>query len=108
MKILINTSSAAALKAKILKDSKNGELATWDYRSNNDDEFITHSPEQWADKVILVFTPSDDNKMLSVEPSFWKGEYKPVADEMGTIMGRFAERLWIQYRGEYTSFESFA
>lgn len=108
MKILINTSSAAALKAKILKDSKNGELATWDYRSNNDDEFITHSPEQWADKVILVFTPSDDNKTLSVEPSFWKGKYKPVADEMGTIMGRFAERLWIQYRGEYTSFESFA
>lgn len=48
MKILINTSSAAALIAKILKDSKNGELATWDYRSNDDDEFITHSPVQWG------------------------------------------------------------
>lgn len=105
MRILIHTTSATALKAKILKDAKNGDLNTWEYRSNNDDEFITHSPEQWADKVILVFTPSDDNKTLSVEP---KGKYKPVADEMGTIMGRFAERLWIQYRGEYTSFESFA
>ena len=108
MKIDIHTSDAKKLKVKILKDAKNGDLNTWDYRSNNDDGFITHSPEQWTDKVILVFTPSDDNKTLAVEPSFWKGQYKPVADEMGTIMGRFAERLWIQYRGEYPSFESFA
>lgn len=108
MKIEIHTPDAKKLKTKILKDAKDGDLSTWDYRSNNDDSFITHSPEQWADKVILVFTPSDDNKTLSVEPSFWKGKYKPIADEMGTIMGRFAERLWIQYRGEYTSFESFA
>ena len=108
MRIEIHTADAKKLKVKNLKDAKNGDLTTWDYRSNNDDSFITHSPEQWADKVLLVFTPSDDNKTLSVEPSFWKGQYKPVADEMGTIMGRFAERLWIQYRGEYTSFESFA
>ena len=108
MKIEIHTPDAKKLKTRILKDAKDGDLCTWDYRSNNDDSFITHSPEQWADKVILVFTPSDDNKMLSVVPSFWKGKYKPVSDEMGTIMGRFAERLWIQYRGEYTSFESFA
>lgn len=108
MKIQIHTTSAGALKAKILKDARNGDLNTWEHRSNKDDEFITHSPEQWADKVILVFTPSDDNKTLTVEPSFWKRKYKPVADEMGTIMGRFAERLWIQYRDEYTSFESIA
>ena len=108
MKILINTSNAKALKTKILNDSKDGSLNTWDYRSNNDDEFITHSPEQWADKVILVFTPSKDNKVLEVAPSFWRGKYHPDDDEMGTILGRFAERLWIQYRSDYTSFESFA
>ncbi len=108
MKILIHTLNAKALKAKILKDSKDGNLNTWEYRSNNDDEFITHSPEQWVDKVILVFTPSDDNKSLSVEPSFWRGKYQPDTDEKGTILGRFAERLWIQYRCDYTSFESFA
>ena len=108
MKILIHTANAKALKSKILKDAKNGDLNTWDHRSNNDDEFITHAPEQWVDKVILVFTPSTDNKALTIEPSFWRGKYQPNADEMGTILGRFAERLWIQYRSEYTSFESFA
>ena len=108
MKIDIHTADANKLKAKIIKDAKAGTLNTWDHRSNKDDDFITHSPEQWADKVILVFTPSNDNKVLVVEPSFWKGKYKPNADEMGTIMGRFAERLWIQFRGDYTSFESFA
>ena len=74
MKILIHTSNAKSLKTKILKDAKKGELSTWDHRSNNDDEFITHSPEQWADKVILVFTPSEDNKALTVAPSFWRGK----------------------------------
>lgn len=74
MKIEIHTPDAKKLKTKILKDAKDGDLSTWDYRSNNDDSFITHSPEQWADKVILVFTPSDDNKTLSVEPSFLTGK----------------------------------
>ena len=108
MRILIHTTNAKALKTKILNDAKNGDLSTWDHRSNNNDEFITHSPEQWADKVILVFTPSEDNKILSVAPSFWRGKYEPDANEMGTILGRFAERLWIQYRSDYSSFESFA
>lgn len=107
MKIEIHTADAKRLKAKIIKDAKDGILNTWDHRSNKDDEFITHSPEQWADKVILVFTPSSDNRDLVVEPSFWIGKYIPDADEMGTILGRFSERLWIQYRSEYTSFESF-
>ena len=47
-------------------------------------------------------------KALTVAPSFWRGQYEPDADEMGTILGRFAERLWIQYRSDYSSFESFA
>ena len=108
MKIEIHTPDAKKLKTKILKDAKDGDLSTWDYRLNNDDSFITHSPEQWADKVILVFTPSNDNRILTVAPSYWTGKYKPNADEMGTILGRFSERLWIQYRSEITSFESFA
>ena len=40
--------------------------------------------------------------------TFWNGQYKPSDDEKGTIMGRFAERLWIDYRSQYSSFESFA
>lgn len=106
MKIVVKTANAKNLKAKIIKDSKGDNLNTWDYMKNDKDEFITHNPVQWADKVILVFTQSEDNKELVVTPSFWEGKPVPTDDEFGTIMGRFSERLWIQYRSRYSSFES--
>jgi len=106
MKIIIKTSNAKELKSKILKDAKDGNLSTWVHRNNADDQFITHKPDQWLDKVILVFMVSDDNKELEVTPSYWKGSDKPTADDYGTILGRFAERLWIQYRGDISSFDS--
>lgn len=102
MKIIIKTADAKALKAKILKESKNGALNTWTYRKGKDDEYITHSPEQWYDKVILVFTPSKDND----EPAYWSGSDEPSEADYGTILGRFAERLWIQFRCDITSFNS--
>lgn len=108
MKIVIRTNNAKALKLKILKDAKEGNLSTWEHRSNSEDQFITHHPEQWVDKVILVFKLSDDNKELEVIPSYWKGHDVPTADDYGTILGRFAERLWIQYRGDWSSLESIA
>mgnify|MGYP006920290712 FL=1 len=70
MRIIIHTVNARSLKFKIIKDAKEHYLSTWEYRSNGKDEFITHSPEQWEDNVILVFTPSQDNTTLTVEPSY--------------------------------------
>lgn len=107
MKIVIKTNDAKALKNKILNDAKNGNLNTWEHRSNKEDQFITHSPDQWADKVILVFTPSYDNKELTVTPSYWKGKDVPTDDEKGTILGRFCERLWNQYKNDLSSFVSY-
>lgn len=106
MKITIHTTNAKNLKSKILKDAKDGSLTTWEHRSNKEDQFITHSPEQWIDKVLLVFTPSNDNKSLEVVPSYWKNHNKPTPNDYGTILGRFAERLWIQYRDDISSFVS--
>lgn len=106
MKIVVKTTDAKALKAKILKEAKDGTLTTWTYRKGKDDEFITHSPEQWYDKVILEFTPSEDNNELEVKPAYWDGHDKPTKSDYGTILGRFAERLWIQYRSDITSFNS--
>lgn len=107
MKIIIKTSNAKILKEKILQDAIDGTLNTWEHRKNNEDQFITHSPKQWVDKVILVFTPSADNKELMVTPSYWIGKEIPTKDEYGTILGRFSERLWIQYRNDMDSFSSF-
>ncbi len=108
MRIIIHTVNARSLKSKIIKDAKEHYLSTWEYRSNGKDEFITHSPEQWEDNVILVFTPSQDNTTLTVEPSYWEGKSSPSDEEKGIILGRFAERLWVQYRAYFSSFESFA
>ncbi len=107
MKIVIKTKNADALKKKILKDAKEENMNTWTYRKGKDDEFITHSPDQWYDKVILGFTPSDDNKELEVFSSYWNGKEIPTKADYGTILGRFAERLWIQYCDDLKSFESF-
>lgn len=106
MKIVIKTDDAKALKTKILKEAKDGTLTTWTYRKGKEDEFITHSPEQWYDKVILGFVPSKDNDELEVKPSYWTGNDKPTDADYGTILGRFAERLWIQYRDDTISFNS--
>lgn len=106
MKITIFTPNARGLKAKILKDAKDGILNTWEYRSNNEDKYITHSPEQWIDKVLLIFTPSNDNQSLEVVPSYWRNQTIPTPEDYGTILGRFAERLWIQYRDDISSFVS--
>lgn len=107
MKIVVKTNDAKTLKTKILNDAKNGSLTTWEHRKNVDDQFITHSPDQWADKVILVFTPSPDNKELTVTPSYWTGKDIPTNDDNGTILGRFSERLWIQYKNDLSSFVSY-
>lgn len=106
MKIIVNTADAKALKAKILKEAKDGTLNTWTYRKGLEDEYITHSPEQWYDKVILEFAPSEDNDELEVKASYWTGKEVPTAADYGTILGRFAERLWIQYREDITSSNS--
>lgn len=106
MKIVIKTTDAKALKAKIMKEAKDGTLNTWIYKKGKDDEFITHSPEQWFDKVILEFIPSKNNDELEVKPGYWTGKDKPTNADYGTILGRFAERLWIQYRDDITSFNS--
>jgi hypothetical protein len=107
MKIIIYTADAAKLKAIFIKDAKEDRLKTWKCTSNIYDDFLTHTPDQWVDKVILKFTPSDNNTELVVFPVYWNNRPEPSYEEKGTIMGRFAERLWIQYRDYYTSFESF-
>ena len=106
MKIEIYTADAAKLKAKILNDARENKLATWKCASGKSDVFLTHTPDQWVDKVILQFLPSENNTVLSVCPTYWNGRPVPTGDEIGTIMGRFSERLWIQYRADFSSFES--
>lgn len=107
MKIDIYTTDARALKQRIASDAENGGLKTWEIRTNNEnDKLLTHSLDQWADRVLLKLTPNNTNNVLSVTPRYWSGTQRPSSEEYGTILGRFCERLFVQYYDVISSFNS--
>lgn len=105
MKIIINTKTPDALKKAILSDVENGNLPTWELRTNNNgDKLLTHSPEQWVDQVLLRLTPYTTTNQLVVEPRHWSNIPKASDEVIGTVLGRFCERLFVQYPSKMNSF----
>lgn len=105
MRLIINTQNPSALKARIVSDVENGNLPTWELRTNKmDDKLLTHSGEQWADIVLLRLTPDEDKKQLLVETRYWSNTPQPSNEQRGTVLGRFCERLFVQYAEMIDSF----
>ena len=105
MRIIIKTNDPEGLKRRIITDIENGELPTWEIRSNKlGDKLLTHSADQWADRVLLRMTPNINNGQLLVEPRYWNGSAKPSNDDYGIVLGRFCERLFVQYSSLIGSF----
>ena len=99
MVISISTNSASALKHAILKDAEDGILKTWRVvKSKESGELLTHSPEQWNEKVLLVLTPDDNDSHLKITTTFWRGYPIPTDDDRGYYFGRFVEVLLANYR----------
>lgn len=106
MKIIVETQNPVGLKNIIISDVENGNLPTWELRTNKkDDKLLTHAGEQWADKVLLRLTPDNDAHQLIIEPRHWSNVPKPSEEESGTVMGRFCERLFVQYASVIDSFK---
>lgn len=106
MKLIIDTQDPIRLKEQIISDVENGNLLTWELRTNKlDDKLLTHSGEQWADKVLLRLTPSPEACELLVEPRHWREVPNPSKEEIGTVLGRFCERLFVQYASFLSSFK---
>ena len=105
MKIIVYTHDPEGLKGRIVSDIENGNLPTWELRTNKkDDKLLTHAGEQWADKVLLRLTPDKEAHQLIIEPRHWSNSSKPTEEESGTVMGRFCERLFVQYSSIIDSF----
>lgn len=105
MRIVIRTNDPEGLKKRIISDVENGVLSTWEIRSNNqEDKLLTHSAEQWVDKVLLRLTPNSNHQLL-IEPRHWKGSAKPSGEDYGTVLGRFCERLFVNYASSITGFD---
>ena len=105
MKISINVHDPEGLKRRIISDVENGNLPTWELRTNTSyDKLLTHSAEQWVDKVLLRLTPNTIAHQLLVEPRYWSKIQRPTEEEFGTVLGRFCERLFVQYSDVIDSF----
>ena len=105
MRITIYVNDPEGLKRRIVSDVENGDLPTWELRTNTaDDKLLTHSAEQWVDKVLLRLTPNIIDHQLLVEPRYWSKMQRPTKEEFGTVLGRFCERLFVQYSDVIDSF----
>lgn len=106
MKIIVKTQNPVGLKNQIISDVENGNLPTWELRTNKkEDKLLTHVGEQWADKVLIRLTPELKINQLVIEPRHWSNVSKPSVEESGTVMGRFCERLFVQYASVIESFK---
>ena len=99
MEIKISTSSASALKTALIKGADDGTLKTWRVvKSKENGELLTHSPEQWNEKVLLILTPIENDNLLIVTTSYWRGHSVPTDDDRSYYFGRFIEALLANYR----------
>jgi hypothetical protein len=105
MRLVVKTQNPESLKSRIVFDVENGNLPTWELRTNKkDDKLLTHSGEQWVDKVLLRMTVCKESHQLIIETRYWSNFPEPSREQRGTILGRFCERLFVQYSGELESF----
>ncbi|MEO7214957.1 hypothetical protein [Mucilaginibacter sp.] len=102
MKITIPTTTGAALKKKIFDHVKDETLKTWEItKGESGTEYLTHSPEQWADRAIMKFNVEKD--VLEIIASKWKSNDVDKAAN-GYYIGRFTEILLVHFSDDFDTF----
>lgn len=103
MKIKIPTKQAAILQSKIFAAVEDETLKTWVVRkSQNGNSYLTHKPEQWYDRAILIFNTTNDALEISVD--HWDGKLEELS-VYGYYLGRFTEALFVHFSSDYETFE---
>lgn len=91
---------------KAQKDPQDKSIDTWGIQKSNDgEELLVHTPDQWGNIGCLSLTPNDTNGKIDVEFYYWE-EYpaKDInGDENKYILGRFTELMLVHFDGQYTS-----
>lgn len=108
MRIEIHTTgSPGALWTNIKKDIADEKIKTWSivYNTNNE-ERLTHKPEQWFKKALLKPTTgtNPDRLILTVT---WFTSSVPDEYTKGLYLGRFTEVLLEHYREDYSKLETY-
>lgn len=102
MELLVNTKHAISLKNTIIEDAKNGVLKTWRVvTSKEGNELLTHSPEQWNERVLLNLIASGESLMITT--TYWRGHTVPSDEDRSFYLGRITEVLLANYRNMFSS-----
>lgn len=100
------TNDPEKLLKKIIKDIEDEKLATWGIVEDiEDNQFLTHTPDQWNSVVIIH--PISENDHLHFKFTWFSNFDNPGIEKIGTIVGRFTERLMVNYNGYFTRLETF-
>ena len=104
MKIELKTTSAQELKTQIFNSVKKETLKTWEIRTDKEgNQFLTHSPEQWADIALLKFIPKEDR--LDIQIAWWQKNDEPSVEIKGYYIGRITEILLVHFATMFDEFE---
>lgn len=103
MKITLYTKSSQKLADKILSAVENDTIKTWEIKiDKNKSKFLTHSPEQWADKALFGFKAESDKLYLFL--TWWKDK-EPTEEIKGYYVGRMTEILLVHFSDMFDVFE---
>jgi hypothetical protein len=106
MEIRINCKNPSVLKNKIIKDSEDGELRTWDVRTgNNVGKILTHTADQYEDKALLVLTPDEKNNVLKGHLTRWEKSAELDYAIKAIYIGRFAQAVLTHYEQYFNDIE---
>lgn len=102
MKIIIPTTEACALKKRIFDSVADETLKTGSIITGaRTIKYLTHTPDQWADKVFLNFKVKGN--ALEIVPSWAKDNIPDVASKSYYI-GCFTEVLLVHLSSSYDAF----
>ena len=108
MQIEIHTNNPAALWTKIKKDITAGEVKTWKVVLDaNKTEYLTHTPEQWLNKALLIPSTAISPNRLILKITWWTTSV-PNEYTKGLYIGRFTEELLEHYRNDFSKLETYA
>ncbi|MFZ1528904.1 MAG: hypothetical protein WAT19_09140 [Ferruginibacter sp.] len=101
----INT--PASLFDKVKTDIVDKKIKTWSIvKDANNNEYLTHNPEQWFKKALLKpSTASNPNRLILTVT--WYTNQEPTEYIKGLYIGRFTEELLEHYRKDFSKLETF-
>lgn len=104
MKIELFTMKGQNLINQIFLAASNETIKTWGIRNDDQGErYLTHSPEQWKDKVLFGFKSTHDK--VIIELVWWKTYGEPAKDVKGYCIGRLTEMLLVHFIDEFGKFQ---